>query len=482
MFFAVSIWLDTLPVDYYTFTSIELIMYLNSTVQTDGTETIELKSLDLYETENIEFPYYDKSVMSKFYDIETKTVSFKDAVKSTNAPLLVSNKSLLLGSVAPYKSPSTLFEVFDDFNYQTLTEADTPWILNKGSDGDALDPAISADERGKVVLTTGNNSGTLADDGSQIICAIPVQADSGGLVVETRLHINTAVTEVSVNFGLTDSTALEEPFTIATGDAISSVASDAACFVYDDSADIKGWFACAVDSNTDDTGNGLVGSLVIEDCEDAWSEQVIANVTASVDAVDFKVGTKCATFAVGADFTPGIIGTEAIASTNLTAYTHIGFWFKSDVALDASDYQLLLDNNALCASPTLTVNLPAISADTWTHVQLVLTTPSLYSAIISIGLKQVVDKGACNIKIDDVKVYNAPKADTYQILRIEVSSDGGTVYFYAGTTHANLKLVKTLTNAGVSPNVNLYATVIANSTTAASKTVDVDYLYVAHNR
>ncbi|MFA6645332.1 MAG: hypothetical protein WCS76_03100, partial [Bacilli bacterium] len=80
------------------------------------------------------------------------------------------------------------FVVFDDFNYQTLTEADTPWILNKGSDGTAADPAIASGERGKIVLTAGAGDGSTAQDGSQIVCAVPVQADSGNLVFETRLH------------------------------------------------------------------------------------------------------------------------------------------------------------------------------------------------------------------------------------------------------------------------------------------------------
>ena len=136
---------------------------------------------------------------------------------------------------------------------------------------------------------------------------------------------------MSVCAGLTDSTSLEEPFSIAT-DTITSTASDAACFVYDDGATSKTWFACAVDGNTDDTGNATTGS--------------------------------------------------------------------------------------------------------------------------------------------------APVADTYQTLRIEVSADGATIAFYVDGV-----LKKTLSGAaGVSPDVNLYATVIACATTTASKTVDVDYIYVGHNR
>jgi hypothetical protein len=224
------------------------------------------------------------------------------------------------------------FELMDDFIQQTLTEADTPWILNSGSDDLAIDPAINAQECGVVRLTGGDGDGTVAVDGSQIVCHIPVQADSTGLIFETRLNIDSAITGVAVNAGFTDATGLEEPFSIGAADAITSTASDAACFVYDSDADTKQWFACAVDGDTDDTGN-------------------------------------------------------ATTST-------------------------------------------------------------------------------------------APVADTYQVLRIEVSSDGATIRFLINGT-----LVKTLSGAaGVSPDVNLYATVIACSDGAAAKSVDVDYIYVSHVR
>lgn len=223
------------------------------------------------------------------------------------------------------------FELFDDFLQQTLAETDTPWILNSGNDAEAIDPAINAQECGVVRVTTGDADGTTANDGSQLICHIPVQGDSGGLVFEARLHINTAVTDISVCVGLTDVTGLEEPFTIAGG-SITSTATDAVCFVYDTAATTDEWFACAVDGDTDDTGN----------------------VTTTV----------------------------------------------------------------------------------------------------------------------------APTADTYQVFRIEVSADGATIAFYIdGTLRITLSGA-----AGVSPDVNLYATVIACATTTTSKTVDVDYIYVGHDR
>lgn len=222
-------------------------------------------------------------------------------------------------------------EIYDDFTYQAIAETYTPWILNSGTDPQAIDPAISAAERGVLLMTTGDDDGTTAVDATQLIAHIPVQADSGGLVFECRLHINTAITNVSIFAGLTDVTTLEEAFSNAA-DVITSNADDACGFLYDTSATTDEWWMCAVDSTVDDAGNATLGT--------------------------------------------------------------------------------------------------------------------------------------------------APVADTYQVLRMEVSADGATINFYIdGTLEDTLSA-----DTGVSPDVNLYATIIACGDGTASKTVDVDFIYVGHDR
>jgi len=226
---------------------------------------------------------------------------------------------------------SYFWEIFDDFNYQTIAATYTPWVLNSGASGTAADPAISAQENGVLQLVTGDDDGTTARDGSQFAGAVPVQADSGGLFVEARLHINTAIANARVNFGLTDVTTLEEPYT-CTGTAYAAAANDAVVFLYDAAATAAGsWHACAVDSTVEDTTNDPMAS--------------------------------------------------------------------------------------------------------------------------------------------------GPTADTYQKLRIEVSVGGGTCTFYVDDV-----LKATLSGGGVTPNTNLYPTIIACGDGTASKTVDVDYIHVGHNR
>jgi hypothetical protein len=143
--------------------------------------------------------------------------------------------------------------------------------------------------------------------------------------------------------------------------------------------------------------------LTLEDCEDAWNEQVVGNVTSTLDAADFKVGSGSAKFDIAAGASSGIVGSEAINIASLASYTHVAMWIKSTVDLAANDFQLLLDNTANCASPLETLNIPAIVANTWTQVRMALANSSTDLTLISIGLKMAVDKGALVVNVDDVR-------------------------------------------------------------------------------
>lgn len=145
-------------------------------------------------------------------------------------------------------------------------------------------------------------------------------------------------------------------------------------------------------------------STVIENCEDAWNESdPVTGVTVSADGAVFKVGTNSAKMAVGATAAVGILATEAISSTPLTAYTHVSMWIRSSIATTAGQLQFLIDNTAACASPLETIDIPALAANTWTVVLLPLSDPDALTAVISLGVKQTADLGAFNLYLDDVR-------------------------------------------------------------------------------
>ena len=101
-----------------------------------------------------------------------------------------------------------------------------------------------------------------------------------------------------------------------------------------------------------------------------------------------------------------ITASEVVGSMDLSAYDELLFWAKCSVNLDAADFQLLLDDTALCVSPIVTSDIPALTADTWKYCK-VAADLSGCTAIISVGLQQAVDKGALSIWLDDIRAAKA---------------------------------------------------------------------------
>jgi hypothetical protein len=159
---------------------------------------------------------------------------------------------------------------------------------------------------------------------------------------------------------------------------------------------------------------GIQNAQMIHDCETAWDEQAVANVTQSADAVNFKVGLKSAKFDILVAASTGIVGSKAITALDLTTRKGLTLWIKSNVALNANDFQILLDDTALCASPIETLNIPAVLQNVWTKVYLPFATPASLTAVVAVGLKMAVDKGAIVVNIDDVRAL----ADHVNVLNV----------------------------------------------------------------
>lgn len=145
---------------------------------------------------------------------------------------------------------------------------------------------------------------------------------------------------------------------------------------------------------------------LISNCETAWNEYTGTGVTATADGAVYKVGTYSAKAACTAATGVEIVMTKALASTNMSGYKGISCWARSSVALAASDWALILSDQANGANILSTLNFPAMAANTWYHLYLYGGDLSTCTAIISIGIKQLVDKGAMNFNIDDVRACN----------------------------------------------------------------------------
>lgn len=149
--------------------------------------------------------------------------------------------------------------LFDDFLGDVLADQ---WSGAAGTDTAGAAPAINAQENGVVRLTSGDaGGGNDAADGSVLTAGLNWYAENGGLVIEGRIKLVSAITTVNVCFGFTDvlgTTAVEAPFEIGSTDAITSNATDAVCFVFDTAGTDDQWAGLGVKNGTDtsrvDTG------------------------------------------------------------------------------------------------------------------------------------------------------------------------------------------------------------------------------------
>ena len=144
-------------------------------------------------------------------------------------------------------------------------------------------------------------------------------------------------------------------------------------------------------------------------CDSVFDETVDSDFTVSADTEDYKRGSASNKFVIAAGASAGDIATDSITSVNLAKYDYIEFWIKSTVATSAGNLKILLDDSASCASPIETLNVPALTANTWKYCRVALSNPHTDTAIISVGLEYDSDLGACTVHLDDIK---AVKNDT----------------------------------------------------------------------
>ncbi len=154
-------------------------------------------------------------------------------------------------------------------------------------------------------------------------------------------------------------------------------------------------------------GNIFVSTLVIEDCEDAWSEFVDGDVTATLETSDYKVGSGSSKLVQATGLAVGdILATEVVSLGNMSAFSVAFLFAKSTVGINtADDYRLLLDNHGSCVSPEVQLSLPVLVANTWKFClcPVVAGAFSAATAIISCGLKlQANDPGAATIYLDHI--------------------------------------------------------------------------------
>lgn len=152
--------------------------------------------------------------------------------------------------------------------------------------------------------------------------------------------------------------------------------------------------------------SGTAGSDVVEDCEDVWNELEDGDVTQTLETTDVQVGSGALKWVIAEEMVAGdIIATETISVDLATdSYEGIRLWIKSSVDTADGNLKLLLDEDANCASPSETLEIPALTADEWTQVNMSFDSvgDADLDTLISVGIEYDADLGECTIYVDDV--------------------------------------------------------------------------------
>jgi len=210
----------------------------------------------------------------------------------------------------------------------------------------------------------------------------------------------------------------------------------------------------------------------INNCEVAWDDETNgANALSTLYKVE---GSYSNAITVSADAGAGeLLSTDVISSVDLSQCDKVEIWMRSSVALDAGDMQLHLDNTAACASALETLDIPAMDANKdYVHV-ISLANPTSDTAIISCGIYQVCDKGACILYVDHIRAYKSTSREF-----VTLNSQHWDVVRGSAST---IKLTELgLAMVGVGKEIRISGYQIPTIMTADTDTCTVDPAFVVY--
>lgn len=184
----------------------------------------------------------------------------------------------------------TMAELRDDFLGAEIDGY--RWQSLIGTDDAARQAIIRASQTGGIVrMTTGAGAGaSMAANGVQLQSDLNWTAANGGLVFEAKVALDDIPT-VAIFVGLTDQiAALEMPFTLAAGDALTSNASNAVGALFDTAADTDNWWLVGVAADADATKQDS-GVAPVAATHETWRIELSATGVATFYRNGVVIGT-----------------------------------------------------------------------------------------------------------------------------------------------------------------------------------------------
>lgn len=129
-----------------------------------------------------------------------------------------------------------------------------------------------------------------------------------------------------------------------------------------------------------------------------------SNVVHTADTAFKKFGNASAKLVVADGASAGgILGYDTIGSIDISDADRLEFDMYSTIALSAAELDFVLSASAAIAATTESLDIPAMVASTWYRHSIALANPESDTAIISLGVVNTTDVGACTLYFDNIR-------------------------------------------------------------------------------
>ena len=147
--------------------------------------------------------------------------------------------------------------------------------------------------------------------------------------------------------------------------------------------------------------SGMAAKTTLSTADSAWTG--LTNVTSTANTSDAKEGTASANLLITAAFATGTAAYEDLSSAaDFTSIDSVRLWVKSSIATSLGDIEIILDDSTACGTALESIDIPALTANTWTQVSLTISDNTDMSAIACVGLNVITDNGLQTVNLDDI--------------------------------------------------------------------------------
>ena len=162
-----------------------------------------------------------------------------------------------------------------------------------------------------------------------------------------------------------------------------------------------------------------IAQKLLHNCGTTFDQTPDGDITQSIDTEDYKTGGSSLRLDIATGLAANDFITDSITSVNISKYDYLEFWIKSTVNTNDADLNIHLDDGTVTGdgNDKEALNVPALTADVWKYCRLALQKPEEDTAIVSIGFKMEVDKGAFVVHLDDIKVVKNDTAAWEKLAR-----------------------------------------------------------------